>query len=500
MPKIYGKVRLINRDELRCETCGYIWTASNEELTDIREGRKVTCLHCRAMNYLKAGEIIPKNREFMISSAVKVSNPDELRGENYQDKLAEVTHLRCKRNFKAKLIDIRQGNLECPHCKLSIKKTIDEFKKSDSTSAKKQTSLVEVIDSKDKVEEADRVPLKDKDSKIGKVLKNGIRVMNIDESRGTYTIQCIRCGTEETRDLSLLKKAKDKNSILVCSRCSKNEISIEQLRKEYIGKIFNGQRIEEIYYGDNGEVLCNLICMQNKGNMSLASYIKAINNKNSATSSIKYIGPDNLHSQTGVLLGDVINKRCHCKICGSAKIATSTRFKAALVCPNMNDFRKMGKPVKLNIENITVSDFYDKVKTGTLCEYCSAKDICKASKLDPRNNLSVISAQLDMTDSLINDMMDININYPSMFQFKESDSNNLEVLPDKDLIVIKEAFINRDGVMYKTCKCRQHGTELLLTEAEIASFNHIQCMENNKYMKFFNLSGQVYLGKPEKEK
>lgn len=492
MPKIYGSV-IHNHGILKCKKCGFEWRANEQELNDIANGRKVTCIFCRAMNEIRVGQILPKNVDYKLGSYVQCKDPSELRGDNYQDKKVSVIHNRCKHSFEVKLIDIRQGSIECPFCKNAKKQRISEDTSTRSGSDKGLTELI-VDTPKIDVNTSNRLPAKIDEKKLGDVYYSKTRLMDIDQKAGTYTTQCIKCGAEEVKDLHMLKKrGADKEKLMLCSICgSSNSISIPKLKHDYIGKIYNGMRIEDVYQNEDGITVCDLVCMQNKRSMNLNEYINALTSKDRLTN-LSYQASDKLHVQLGVPLGDVINKRVSCLICGKQKLAEAYRFKPYLTCPNFSIINKNSRKTRLNLEGITVGDFYNKVNKQSLCGYCTARDICEFADKDPRVSLSVISSMIDIQDSMVSDMLKVNAEYPGMFEFKGEDASNIGIKPEKDLLIIKDAYIGRDGKLYKTCKCTKHETEMILSDSEIANFEHSQCNRNNVYMRFFDIKRIIYL-------
>lgn len=495
MPKIYGLVAYDkNTRQLVCKQCGYQWQPNQEELYDVVSKRKITCLSCRAMNNIRVGQLIPKNPYYKLGSYVSETNPDSLRGEAYQTKEVDVVHGRCRRSFKAKLIDVRQGNLECPYCKAAEKRNITTEDEIPAIKNSNDNKLIELIAMQPKLKEntSNRIPSKPDEKKLGDIYYSKSRIMDMDITKDTYTIQCIKCGAEETKSISMLKKASSREKCLICSVCKSKEADLVALRRSYIGKVYNGLKIEKIYLDDTGAVLCDAVCTQNKRNMNIIEYTKTLSAKE-GLSRLSYAASGNLHIQSGVPLGDIINKRISCRVCGKQKLSESYRLKPYMVCPNIADVNRKGRIAQLNLDTTTTSDFYRLVLKGSLCDLCTAKKQCPFVNKDPRNSLNVISAMADMQDSLVSDMLQINSDYPGMFEFKDSDVNNIGLSPDKDLLIIKDTYIGRDGKLYKTCKCTKHGTELIISDSEIANFNHSQCDRTNVYMRFFDVTRNVYL-------
>lgn len=490
MPKKYGVTRLVN-NRIQCSSCGYSWEPNQEELNDITHKRWVSCLHCRAMNDLKPGQILEKHPNFKLVSTVDGKNPEDLRGDNYQTKKVQIMHDRCKHRFDIELGDLRSNNIVCPYCSSAQKVTPNNIP------AKTQGKIVEVEDTAEQLEEGTRLPTNSESKQMGKVLRTGVRVVEMDSKKGSYKIQCIKCGTEEEINPSVLNKVKDRMSLMVCRRCKTQEPSLEALKRQYLGRVFNGQSIEKIYKDeDTGAVLCDLLCLQNKQNTKLSTYIALSKNKDSSNMTTMQMERDIIHVQKRVPLGDAINKRCHCKICGEAEVAKLPSLAAKLGVCKVSVTEK-GIIPKINISGMKVNDFYNNINTGSVCDNCMSKDKCKARQFcaNTINSYSYISAERDMEDSLLNDLFRVMDNFPSMLQFDKLTPDDIKMHVDKDLIVFKDEYVDMDGRVYKACMCRKHGNQLTLTDAEIAAFNHSQCMENNQYMRLFNLQSALYLTK-----
>ena len=492
MPVKYG-LTIYDNYRVKCKRCGYTWEPNKEEQTELKAGHRLSCLHCRAMNELKPGELVPKNTQYKIGSSVSAKNPDDLRGDNYQDKEIDVIHMRCKNSFKAKLIDIRQGNIKCPFC-ASAKRVDTNGNRIDNADRTSNIGKVptEVVTKSDDLEDITRTPLAKDDKKLGKVLRNSVRIMSIDPDTDTYVIQCVKCGAEETRSLQVLKSTTPRDKLLYCSRCKEKEVDLADLRQEYIGKVFNGQIIEDIYADDNGYTVCDLACTRNSSNGTLDTYVTALNNKISSSSKISYKAVEDIHTQKRVPFGDVINKRNFCPICGDTSIKEIPKIRNKLVCPLFQLYKHNGIKKDMEVADLKLKDFYSGL-SKSLCDFCPAKEKCPEAGKHIENTMIFIATSIDMEDSLIADMIGIAEKFPTAFKFTESDSKHLNILPDKELIVFKDAFVDEDGKVYKLCKCRRHGTELTLNDSEIADFKHEQCMQNNPYMRFFNLPSQIYL-------
>lgn len=342
-----------------------------------------------------------------------------------------------------------------------------------------------------------------KDSKqIGKILKSGTRIVNIDEENDSYTIQCIKCGTEENRNLSLLKSRKDKLKLTLCSRCSTKQPSLAELKKEYLHKVFNGLVIEDIYIDEDTEaVMCDTVCLQGRQNTKLISYLNDVKDTSSSSSASYQTELESVHTTKGLPLGDVINKRCYCKVCGDNPVSKSKKLANRIGKCSVADLaEKSGVWPAIHLHGMKESDFYESMKTGSICDRCAAKAKCEIRSVAISNSYEFIAAALDMEDNLLNDTLGILDSYPSMIQLEKLNPGDIKPIVEKDLIVFKDEYYDKVGRLYRACKCRKHGTELSLSDGEIAAFKHEQCIENNPYMRFFNIQSTIYLNKEKPAK
>ena len=480
MPKIYGRVTL-NGNILTCKDCGRSWKPNEDELNEIKLGHKVSCLYCRAMNELRVGQVIPRNHRYRLCSTVDIKDIDELRGDNYQQKKVKVIHDRCRRTFEVSLIDLRTGDIECEYCKKAERNEIKELEAQDKR--KDTTKLTEtVIKADDVCSNSIKLDLrKSLKDMVGKVFNSSVKLVSLDLDKHTYTTQCIKCGMEQERDLNELKKNKAKG--LVCDKCIKEDVNLADLKRRYLGNVYNGLRVEKIYLNNYGATVCDVICIQGKKNINLREYINLIYNKGQGLTNISYKELDNLHIQTGLALGDVINKRIYCPICGDEKLLNIPKYRQYLVCNNIDEYRKLGIDVKLGINSLNAKEFY-KNPNRSLCYYCNIREKCKHES-DARNSFSVISSLIDIQDNLVYSLLNIQSEYPRILNISKKGSN-IDIIPEKEIIVLNACYTGRDNKIYRNCKCMKHGTELILNDDEIHNFEHEQC--GNPYMRFFDIT------------
>lgn len=545
MPKIYGDVKFnLKTGKLKCHECNYIWEPSQVELNEIKLKHRITCICCRAMNELVPGQVIPRNRRYTLVESIssRVSSADDIRGNAYRDVRVKVTDSRCQRSFDIKLIQLRQGDIECPYClkakKIQYRPDISVNRAMGGLSrVRGETPLTEIEEKVDKPEKTRYVATNDTHVDIGKVLKSGGRVMEVSKELNTYTLQCTWCGTEVTLNLSRMAKDSKKLRFTVCERCRKYKPTVEELRRQYVGKVYNGLVIDDVYvstYVDedtdedadnaiaedsqvdstddveqqvhdlNEIIVCDVSCLQNKKNVSLKNYLITLKESASAKSknqhmSVSSAPRDVIHTQKGVLLGDVINYRCSCKVCSSISISNSHRLRDRMSTCVMRDtlVRTYERVPVIKLDDLTVGDFYSRLKTGSICDNCSMKSQCKMAGKLPQNSYGFISSAQDMEDGLTSQMVDIMTDYPAMLSFRDIKPGDIKPLPNKDLIIFRDLFFDRNGNLVKACKCMKHGTELSITDAEIEAFDHKQCMEPNVYMRFYNLPKSVYLNRPK---
>lgn len=486
MPKIYGKVSLYGRGRGVCKVCGYNWELSQSEYDELALNKhKISCLYCRAMAGLRVGEILPNNKHYMLASRIKdVNSPSQLRGNNYETLKVSIIHRRCNYKFEVSLGAMRRGDVRCSKC-------FGDNKQKELKTQPSNSSIKLIQHPKHSIKQAstNRLPLNNSEnsiSKIGDIYYNQMRVMEVNEADGTIVIQCIICGCEETKSISLLKKpGANREKITKCSICSKKQRTASELSKEYVGKVYNGLRVESVYTDPlTNATLCDTICTHNQSSSNFTQYITRLRSKDSLNE-ITYKEAEELHIQRGIPIGDVINHRTYCEACSKLSISEIYRMKPFLTCPN----RQIGSTI--NTDNISLKDFYKGLSDKTLCSNCSCKSTCRARNIDPRTHYKFIASTLDIQDSLINDMLSIQSDYPNMFNFKDSEASGVDI--KGELYIIRPAYIGRNGKMYYNCKCSIHNTELVLTDDEISSFNHNMCIHREEFMKFFDIHRQIYI-------
>ena len=496
MPKKYGDVKLSpDKKTLTCRTCGYSWKPDANELNEIQLGHMVSCLNCRAMNGLKAGERVGNNRDFIISHEIGYiingNEADRLRGNNYLDEEIDVVHLKCRKASKIKLDKLKRNEIECVHCKNAIR--VKSSSEIPSKIIGDKQYIVEKSNPNISIGTESYAATK---INVGNILENNIRVMDIDRKNELITLQCSRCGLEFTKSINILKTEASRSKYLVCESCKKSTYTdselIYKLRQRYLGKVYNGLEIEEIYMNkESGAVKCDVACINGMTHTSLKAYISSLTEKTSSSGKTMYLPNNITHAIKNIPLGDVINKRAFCEECGKKKVLDNVAIKNKLqTCPNFSMFR--GKGPKIDIEGLTMEQFYKDARHGSLCEYCNMKDKCSLAGVDPRVSLSIFVNELDYNNEILNDILKLTAMYPSLFRFKTEDAEAIKIVGD--LIVVKDAYISRNGDIYKVCICKTHGKELILNQSEIANFNHKECIEDSPYMRIYNMPATMYLG------
>lgn len=74
MPIKFGLTEY-NGKYLVCKRCGYRWEPNSDELTEIKLGHRVSCLHCRAMGNLKPGRGITKEQSVYTEFSCQHTKP-----------------------------------------------------------------------------------------------------------------------------------------------------------------------------------------------------------------------------------------------------------------------------------------------------------------------------------------------------------------------------------------------------------------------------------------
>ena len=299
-------------------------------------------------------------------------------------------------------------------------------------------------------------------SLVGSVYNNTLKIADLNKKQGTFIVQCLKCGTEFEMDLEQIRKHSTES--LKCSLCDKGT-SLFDLNQKYLGKIYNGLKIINIYINEKGHTLCDVVCIHSFNALGIDEYNNAITNR------------DKLHIKERMTLGDVINKRSYCYVCGDTKVTNTIHLK----CHNINKYKHMGIQVILDTDSITHKDLY----TGSsLCEYCSLKGNCRFED-DPRNKFKTIASILDMQYSLTDSLLDTYLKYENIINTK---TNSTEIDIKQDLMILGTAYIGRDNRVYRHCRCIQHQVDLVLNDEEINNFNHTQC--NEPYLGLLGISNK----------
>lgn len=531
MAKIYGKsVFIPEKGKLHCEICGYNWNPSPVEKDKILKGLKITCPFCRVTRGKKPGQILndenttkfvlsvtnsamsitelasliknPTNRSIRQIEVIDLTNKRVISLTYYEYinllkypsfsidtpvnyNLAEPDIAKNSENYVSKVkrvikpLDdktlentIRAGSIDyaLPRGNVVIKKSNEQIniEKPDITDKKQDKA-------KDWKQRAYDV-LK---SNVNGIYKDSVKILGVDTDKGEYTIQCVHCGFKETKSISSFKNKSKMQSALSCSRCSsgKHESLSEKIDR-YVGKIYNGLRITNIYTDNKGYTRCDVDC------------VESIDfRKNNETNEIEYVAA---HKQTNLQLGDVINGRCCCKDCEKHAIVSSRRLVKNINCRYILDklgYNSVNSKYSLGRNYMTIADFYK--LNGSICSICDRNKNCH-NAFSEEMSTSWIKQMADQQDSVRQSVNEVMANYPNIYDGKAS-TGKFELNVEKGLILFRDAYRSREGKLYKFCKCLEHGTEMILSEDEISEFNHCQCISNKSpYMRFYALD-KIYL-------
>lgn len=314
-------------------------------------------------------------------------------------------------------------------------------------------------------------------SLVGKTLNNASRLVDVDSDNDQFTYQCIHCGTEYTGLISefIAMNSDNRASKFVCSSCSKlleiNDKKTLDLIQHYIGKIYNGLKIIKVYEDKDG-AKCDVECTSKfDGELTTEMLLRH----------------DRGHITEGLNLGDVINQRCICEVCQRKSIDKIRSIMLRLDCKARSRMLNSGyndsmfRPIK----GITYKDLYTSDKY--ICDYCSMRDTCdEKDRLE--YNLRYIASSMDEADTIKESISSVGVDFPSIYSTNNKESRQAKADKKHGLIIFKDAYIGNDGQLYKFCKCIEHGTNLIISQNEIAGFKHDQCLRNyNKYMDFYDL-------------
>lgn len=509
MPKIFGKVAIdVGSRTALCTACGFRWKASNEELREYKLGHKITCPVCRVTKEYPIGT--PIEGAFIIANSVLSESVINLSSSRYQDYELTLKSLSCGHTFKVKSRDLDQFLAvgKCPICNPNLKYSLEKRSQTPPLKASVQKIDGKPITSVNKakgepekakimIKEANKSEPNNQDStdkespetlkKVGNVLRKyignpdpiyGIYIDEVDDVNGECTIRCFECGL--VRHVGFASFSSGRRTELYCPRCEKNKKSgrktIDNLTSLYCGKIYNGLRITKIYK-EKSKILCDLECL-------------------SADISVR-----DKHNITGALLSDVVGRKVYCQKCGDNPISSSRRLLNNVECwrmrNNLSQGRIESRVVGNNPDVITGKDVY--CSNGKICDKCRHASTCP-DKDNISNRYSYIREMADFKDSFKIVGKDVAAQYPMIYGSFENGASTLETNIQKGLVIFRDAYRGRDGQLYTFCKCASHGTEMLLSESEIADFDHSKfCVNPARFSRFYNIDAK-YLLKKKQEK
>lgn len=551
MPKIFGKVTLVNRQtqlsgapilgNVVCMHCGNSWKAQSYEIRDLQRRLKITCPYCRLTKERTPGDpISPKHPEFVISEdTFNVPFNDLIHPVKYLDTPVKIINKTCGHTFSIKSRDLEDfaENPKClkcfpnhkysgvykeqlkqtpetpsktvvkkPEAITQLKQTPKEPFNTPKKSIRQETSLVKPIDCpKPTLKENDVKPVKSAEAKVYEDILQKLHlrinqvigynvIKDVDVANGSCVFQCVKCGTEWSASVKQLVNKGTRDMALKCPSCEglNSKANADKLTLEYCGKVFNGLRITRIYKS-NSKMLCDVECVE--------SCVIIRNDDGSYSKHVR-------HHEEGIILGEVINCRKFCEKCGKGRIIGGNRLFREIKCYKFRDILAnsgigiMGvgdnKDTKTP-QNLTLGTMY--TDSGSICDYCVNKSRCKDA-YGIQNRFDFIRNMADMTDNIKTVNQSVTAQYPSIYSTDIDGANVVKPELGKGIIVYRDAYRGRDGKLYKFCKCVQHGTEMLLNEAEIGVFKHAQCIGESKseYMRFYPIKPMYLLTKLEKKK
>ena len=505
MPKIFGDVTKLNQN-LVCRVCGYSWAPNSTNKIDIEMNHRISCPICRLLKGRKIYDdiVVGKDRFKVVPKSIIKLPYEHLISDDYLSIDVGVIHLNCGASFKIKARDINEI-MKCPKCE--VKAPVVESKKAEAnpkiTEDKPDVTIgnivetPEVIEPKTPVEneaiESTTKSAKSKVSKIisemtGKVYNRQMMIKGID-SKGQCVCQCIHCGLENHVPVSQLTNKQRRAKVFSCSVCKdnfKNDFSyIDKLVNKYKGRVFNGLMITDVYADEeDGLTKCNCVCIRSRDQNDLNKFE---------------------HTFNELSLGDVINNRVVCSICDkgvSGDKAIAKMLNATATCKRFLDktrlykygeynYNKIGDSKKLSLEKIYLTD-------GKLCDFCDRQKSCNGVPSGVVD-FDIIRSISDYNNNISASASDVHAKFPNIYSSTDKDAKEVSVIRDKNLQVFRDAYIGRDGRLYKFCKCITHRTEMILSESEIANFEHTQCTtECSSNLRFFNINSRYLLSNSDK--
>ena len=351
MPKIFGDVKFNKtKNQLYCHKCMYHWDPTPEDKLDIKAKHEITCPVCRLVKGKTFGLAIKtKTNEYYVLNYGDVLNCgvyELLDDKNNGNIQISLKHINCGTSFKVRVKDLDKPNL-CPKCypktatessdkpKQIVYKPRTAQSNPSTETVKPSKPACEPVKKKKTVEDIKKSSKNVADNLMGQVINEGILVTGTDHL-GQWIVQCIHCGREFHIPISQLSGDK-RNKSFTCEVCNKSFGSdpgyIDKLAERYVGKVFNGLEITNVYIGSKGITLCDCECITNQ-----------------------YIDPlaESGHITEGLHLGDVINNKCFCEQCSKssrrnkvlASLILDTGLCENFIDKNVNNIRNFGYNMK----------------------------------------------------------------------------------------------------------------------------------------------------------
>lgn len=497
MPKIYGSVNIFG-SILKCNNCG-IEFKSEEQFNKIISGRRATCPLCS----------VTRGRDIRV--------PFDRDGKIYIDALETYKSLAtkhvtfrcnvCNNNFKVATtyMPVWLDRPKCPICsKNKIDKPQIDTKSIIKTEQNKSSGMPTKNNSDIPNTELDKYEENKSEgfSKyIGKVFNKSFKISYAD--RNKVKLQCISCGFNlEDRSPKAIKIMAAKNT-LICPRCRDiygNKDILDKIISKYLGKIYNGMIITDIYCDENRITYCDLGCLESKviGDNGDIYYKHSIQKKDFAS---------------------VINHEVACPVCSKRKIldsyvARSILYKKCARFTSAIEQHKNIQYIDYNKLNLIDSPEFDKLdqsskrsirlvlanrlsindlltKDESICKYCSMED-CK-DRFSADKKFSNIANEIDFESNIRECVNNVMAEYPTIYSTKDKAFNNYKEYREKGIIQFRKAYTGRNGESYYFCKCINHKTEMILSSSEIEEFSHKECNEEFKQSNSFFDIEEIYL-------
>lgn len=489
MPKIFGNVVLLpGQTRCICRLCNFQWNADQQEYDDLLSKRKVTCPICRLTKEHIPGvpiESTGKLSKYIIDPMIRSALLPVIKNDDkYKDYNVPIKSLACGHLFtiKSRYMNSWLKDPECLKCNPNKASSLSDEQEIKIAQPIKPKATVKdtqnIVQTKDVTQRISREQIEsDMKQLIGQESTDSV-IIDVDINNAEVIIHCKNCGKERHIAYATYKKHSD--DCLTCPDCRIDKPKLEEIYTKYIGKIFNGMRISDIYKGGNKHTLCTVQCLENKD-----------------------------HVFKDKELGIIINNRFYCPTCtgnGKRDIAEVRRIERIfnIACRKFlsrTSMRSINYGYNRNdIQdklNVTADEFYKLAlrQGGSICDYCKNKGTCKVEH-STETSISYITGQADLLDSINDAKIAVSSHYPSIYGPNMREGASVcDIDIPRELIMFRDAYRGRDKLVYRFCKCIKHGTEMLLSETEILDFDHQCCLDANKrFVRFFDLDNDILLG------